>query len=264
MSVSIVLTINNRPPHVSREVADSLDLEGNQADELIVVLDRPTPEAKEGAMETYADCLHTVRFVEVTGDPGWKGPAVAWNMGFAAATSDLLYCISSEVVQERGNVKKAVELAKDGKPVLAYPWTSRTVVFGACHNSQPDNLVIGAEPGVLVNASMPRPLGFIVCMPRKAVESIGGFDEEFMKGFWFDDDDFFLRLWNTGLDFLFTDSIHGIHLHHERQDLDTPEGQRKIGVNRDYMLQKHKTTHPWPQLLKTTIRGNGQTRWVHR
>ena len=127
MTVSIVLTVNNRPPEVSQKVAESLALPGNEADELIVVLDRPDDEARSGAVLAYNDCGHHVRFLKIYGEPGWKCPAKAWNEGFKAATSDLLYCISSEVVQEEGNVQKAVQLAKDGN----------TAVFGACHNSKP-------------------------------------------------------------------------------------------------------------------------------
>ena len=264
MTVSIVLTVNNRSPEVSRQVAESLALPGNEADEVIVVLDRPTKDAKEGAQSVYTPhgtldpCSpyfhsHSVTFVGIDGPPGWKCPAKAWNAGFKAATSDLLYCISSEVVQEAGNVKKAVELAKD----------HNTAVFGACHNSTPTKLVVGAEPGLLASSKMPRPLGFIVCMPRKAVMDIGGFDEEFMKGFWYDDDDLFIRLWHAGLSFLFDDSIHGTHLDHGRPGLETKEGAAGIARNGAYMAKKHGTLYPWHELPKILYRREGQTKWEH-
>ena len=110
--------------------------------------------------------------------------AKAWNAGIKAATGDLLYCISSETVQDQGNIEKARAICEDGQ----------TVVFGACHNSEKTNLVVGAEPGLLVSSKMTRPLGFIVCMPAWAVKKIEGYDEGFMGGFWYDDDDFFLLL----------------------------------------------------------------------
>ena len=267
MTVSIVLTINNRSPEVSRQVAESLALPGNEADELIVVLDRATPEAREGAVNAYSDIWNRPynQFIDIDGPPGWKCPAKAWNAGFKAATSDLLYCISSEVVQEEGNVKKAVELctkwvggAPDNK-IVHY----NTAVFGACHNSTPTQLVVGAEPGLLASSKMPRPLGFIVCMPRWAVDEIGGFDEEFMKGFWYDDDDLFIRLWHAGLSFLFDDSIHGTHLDHGRPGLETKEGQEGIERNAALMLKKHGTHHPWHELPKILYRREGQIKWEH-
>ena len=258
MTVSLILTINNRPPEVSSKVAESLKLTGNEVDEIIVVLDRPTEEAKLGS-STYLELMvpeggPTVRYVDIDGDPGWKGPAKAWNAGINAATGDFFYCISSETVQDQGNVAKARALCED----------KNTVVFGACHNSVAKDLVVGADPGLLVSSKMCRPLGFIVCMPAWAVREIKGYDEKFSElGFWYDDDDFFLRLWRTGVKFVFEDDIHGIHLDHERPDLATPEGQAGIQRNAAYMMEKHGTLHPWPTLPKVVEYGDGRTVWRH-
>jgi hypothetical protein len=258
VKLSLILTINNRMPEVSRQVANSFLLPGNEVDEAVIVLDRPTPEARAGATEAYQGLPGTLRFVEVEGPPGWRGPARAWNAGFKAATGDLFYCISSEVVQDAGNVDKARALCADGK----------TVAFGACHNSTPVNLVVGAEPGLLVSSKMPRPLGFIVCMPAKNVCDIAGFDEAFMgtpdaPNYWYDDDDFMLRLWRSGLNFVFDDAIHGTHLHHERPDLATPEGQAGIQRNAAYMLKKHGTMMPWTNLPRMTSYAPGRLTWSH-
>ena len=255
MALSLILTVNNRTPEVSKQVADSLKCAGNHPDELIVVIDRATDEARKGAVAAYAavEGQFPVRFVYLDGEPGWKGPAAAWNAGFQAATGDLFYCISSETVQDAGNVEKARKIC--GK--------MDTAVFGACHNSEKTDLVVGAEPGLLVSSKMPRPLGFITCFPAKNCLDIGGFDENFMKGYWYDDDDFFLRMWRTGLDFVFDDSIHGTHLDHERPDLATPDGQAGIRVNEMYMLRKHGTAQPWSNLLRTEKRSEGKTVWGH-
>ena len=261
MKTSVILTINNRSPEVSQQVADSFKLEGNTPDEFIIVLDRPAPKAREGVIEAYTATFgvefmtsEDIKFVDIKGDAGWLGPARAWNAGFKTATGDLLYCISSEVVQEAFNLKKAEDLAE------SHP---HTAIFGSCHNSQPENLVVGAEPGLMVSTKMTRPLGFIVAMPAFLVKAVDGFDEEFMKGFWFDDDDFFLRLWNAGTNFLFTDDIHGTHLHHERPDLSTPEGQKKIAHNRALMIKKHGRAHVWNDIHKITGYGHHQVSWIH-
>ncbi len=253
MKTSLILTINNRTPEVSQQVADSFKLPGNKVDEVVVVLDRPTDEAREGALSKYTELAKDCKFPQIVGPQGWMGPAAAWNLGFKVATGDLLYCISSEVVQEEGNVETAEGLAADGN----------TAVFGACHNSKPENLVVGADPGLLVSSKMARPLGFIVCMPADKVKNVDGFDEAYMDGFWFDDDDFFLRMWNSGVDFLFEDKIHGTHLHHERPDLNTLEGQAKIATNRALMIQKHGRAHPWNDIPRITSYGHNQVRWMH-
>jgi len=253
MTLSLVLTINNRSPEVSEQVADSLALPGNAPDELVVVLDRPTAEARRGAAEAYGKLDIPTKYVYIPGEPGWLGPARAWNAGFKAATGDLIYCISSEVVQDAHNVEKARAICQNGD----------TVVFGACHNSEPTNLVVGAEPGLLVSSKMPRPLGFIVCMPKKQIDDIGGFDEEFMRGFWYDDDDFFLRMWQTGVRFVFSDDIHGIHLDHSRPDLDTVAGQEGIRRNQTHMYEKHGKFYRWNDLLRQETRSEGKLVWEH-
>jgi GT2 family glycosyltransferase len=92
---------------------------------------------------------------------------------------------------------------------------------------------------------------------------IEGFDEKFMEGFWFDDDDFFLRLWKEGLNFIFNDEIHGIHLDHERPDLETEEGKKKIQINGNYMMKKHGSPHVWNSLPRLVHRSPGETIWRH-
>jgi GT2 family glycosyltransferase len=251
--ISMILTVHDRPAEVSRQVAESLKLEGNDAEELILVLDRPTNEARASALDAYSSVPMPVRSIEISGEPGWKCPAAAWNTGFQAANNPLLYCISSEVVQDAGNVRKARALCGD----------LDRAVFGSCDNSIKAQLVTGAPPGVLVNSSMARPLGFIVAMPAENVDEIGGFDEEFMKGLWYDDDDFFLRLWRSGLDFQFNDSIHGIHLDHDRPVLNSPEGQAAVKINQAHMLNKHGSVYPWIDLIRIEKRTEGDLIWGH-
>jgi len=255
-TVSLVMTVHNRTADVSMQVADSFNEEGNEVDEVVIVLDRPTDRAREGVLRAWGGPNYPAgtKIVELDGEPGWICPARAWNAAYEAATGDLLYQISSEVVQDPGNVKRARERAK----------FCDVAVFGACHNSEDSQLVIGAEPGLLASSKMTRPLGFIACYPRKAMLAIGGNDLDFMDGLWYEDDDLFLRLWNSGLSFAFDDTIHGVHLDHDRPDLATPEGNLKIQRNANLMLQKHGTLHPWPTLLRVEHRHpDGLLTWTH-
>lgn len=251
--VSLVLTINNRTPEVSKRVADSFLLPGNAVDETVIVLDRPTPEARSGATLAWDGAPWPVKFVDIEGPQGWICPARAWNAAYEAASGDILYQISSEVVQDAGNVDKMRKLCEGG----------RTVVFGACHNSEPEIMVTGGEPGLLASSRMPRPLGFIVAYPRKNMLAIGGNDLGFMAGLWYEDDDLFVRMWRTGVDFMFDDSIHGVHLHHERPGLATPDGQAGIRRNAALMMKKYGTLTPWNQVPKLSTQTPGRTVWRH-
>ena len=253
MKVSLVMTINNRTPDVCKRVADSFRLPGNLVDEAVIVLDRPNQEARDGVIAAWDGYPSPVNFVNIDGPQGWICPAKAWNAGYEAATGDLFYCISSEVVQDAGNVDKMRSLCADG----------RSIVFGACHNSVAESLVDGAEPGLLVSSKLHRPLGFIAGVPASSMRKVGGNDLDFMGGRWYEDDDLYLRLWQTGLDFVFDDSIHGIHQHHERPVLSTPDGQASIQRNAALMMRKHGTTQVWNALPRLTQYGPGRTTWRH-
>jgi hypothetical protein len=225
----------------------------------VIVLDRPTDDALRGA-EEYTKLMgsSSLSIVEIPGQPRWLGPARAWNAGFAEAAGELYYCISSEVIQAPQNVKLAREISA----------ISKSVIFGKCENSTARQLVVGAPPGLLVSSKMPRPLGFIACLPADNVREIGGFDEAFMgtpekPNYWHDDDDFYLRMWRSGLDFIFDDAISGIHLDHSRPVLDTPEGKAGIIRNREIMQAKHGTVHPWNDLLRVERFMAGRTLWEH-
>ena len=258
MKLSACLTIHNRTPEVSKLVAESLRLPGNQPDELLIVLDRPTDEARQGVEEFYRPLPFPVRTVEIKGEPGWGSPVPAWNKAFGSVSGDHLYAFSSETVQAAGNLDKARSLVEEG-PV---------VVFGkaecSCGPMGQEVNWGGQAPGnLLVDAAHPRPLGFLWAAPVTNVRQIGGMDKAFIDGFFYDDDDFFIRLWRTGLDFVFTDDISGIHLHHERPVLASPEGMAGIERNRAYMLGKHGTLQPWAGALRLTESRPGRTTWRH-
>lgn len=270
MKLSCILTIANRTPEVCKQVADSLLLPGNTPDELIVVLDRPTPEVRDGAHAAYDRMPCRVSWITIPGEPAWRSPVKAWNLGFLAATGTAVYCFSSETVQKEGNLNRARrELAGetyDTHPIME--GIKKLCLHGSVSCScGPEGTEVnwaGSAPGNLFcDAKHPRPLGFIWAAPTWAVKQIGGYDEKFAEGLWHDDDDLFLRLWRTGLDYIFDDSISGTHLHHERPVLSTPDGQAKIALNQAYMLSKHGTPVPWAHEPRTVETRPGRTIWRH-
>jgi hypothetical protein len=265
MTLSVVLTIHFRPVPVLEQVFESLRHQAH--DELVIVLDRAPLEMFDYASEFWRGDSR-VKFVTLGDGPdGWRSPVKAWNAGFAAVTGDVVYCLSSETVQAEGNVERAREIMTWGKSPLEGGHVP--VLHGraecSCGPTGQEVNWNGTAPGNLLgDAAHPRPLGFIWAAPMSAVRQIGGYDEAFDAGFWFDDADFFLRLWRTGLDFVFDDSISGVHLHHERPVLATPEGQEGIRKNTEYMLWKHGILHPWgDNLPRMEERKPGRTTWRH-
>lgn len=226
-TISVVLTIYDRTPEVLTKVFDSLDHQAH--DQLVVVLDR-SPRKVNDFVRDYLFKDDRAEIVEIAGDPGWRGPAVAWNTGFARVKSELIYCLSSETVQKPGNVARAVELL-EARPAIVFGKAECT-----CGPLGTEVNWGGTAPGnLLVDSQHPRPLGFVWAGPMWAIRATGGFDEGYMGGFWYDDDSFNYELWQLGLPLIFDDSIYGSHQHHERAEL----SQEGIARNQLYHQRKY-------------------------
>jgi len=256
VKLSVLMTINERPTPVLDAVFGSL--RDQPFDELVIILDRAPREVVEHVHEAWAG---DSRFSPgaLTGQPGWRSPVPAWNAAFALATGDHLFAFSSEVVHASQNLAVARQMLADNP---------NSVIFGkAMCSCGPNGGEVnwgGAAPSnLLIDAAHPRPLGFIWAGPIAPLRAIGGMDPEFRHGLWFDDDDLFIRLWRTGANYLFTDEISGVHLHHDRPVLATEAGQRLINTNRAYMLRKHGTLASWNGTPRLETRQPGLTVWRH-
>lgn len=256
MKFSTCITLNDRDVPVLDTVFGSMRDQSH--DEFIIVFDRTPAPLAEYARNYWRGDART-RFVAIDGDPGWRSPVIAWNAGFREVTGDFIYAFSSETVQRAGNVERAKAL------LAAEP---RTLIFGkaecSCGPYGHEVNWNGTAPGnLLCDAEHPRPLGFIWAGPMRPVRDIGGYDEAFAGGFWYDDNSFYYELWRTGLDFAFDDSVSGIHLHHERPGLATPEGRAGIVRNMEYMLRKHGSVDPLAAESRRLEYGPGRTVWRH-
>lgn len=262
MKLTALCTLNDRSIDTMRQVFDSM--KGQAFDEYLIVFDQ-TPVVLADYCIEYWKGDRRVDFVDAPDrEPGWRSPVKAWNAGFRKATGDVLYCFSSETVQAEGNIAKAKDMLDDfpnSRPIQAALHGS---VSCSCGPTGKEVVWNDGTPGNLFgDAAHPRPLGFIWAAPKKAVLDIGGYDEAFDEGFWFDDDDFWFRMWKAGLDFVFDDSISGIHLHHERPALATLEGQKGILRNQAYMEYKHNNLKPLSRVLIAEERLPGKTIWRH-
>lgn len=263
MKLSVCLTINDRPPEISRAVANSLMLPGNLPDEVVVVLDRPGPRVLAGAVEAYTtlDRLGvSVRTIVLKGKPGWRCPSKAWNEGIKSVSGEILYCLSSETIQGLGSINAA-------RQILA---VRRCAVMGTVLCScGPDGHAVkedGSPSGnVFSNAASPRVHGHIWACHTSAVRAIGGFDGVFSKGYGWEDTDFFLRLWDIGMDIEFNDSISGLHICHEYRRRDIKYEMIEEGTRRNVgiFVERHGTIDPWPKIKKREVTQPGMTRWEH-
>jgi hypothetical protein len=227
------MTLNSRPPEAVRRVYEIL---ADLSIAVLTVLDRPEPGTRE-AYVTYG----IGESAEISGKRGWICPAHAWNVGFSKIETEYVVCISSEVLLAKDAIDRIREVIA-GPPV---------VVFGKCVDDGDARLITGPNPNLLCSAEQKRPLGFIVAMPMWAVRTVGGYDEAFMDGLWYEDDDFMARLFALGLPFLFDDAVNGVHQHHERPVLESLEGRARIAKSRNRIITKHGSEHPWNEIRKT-------------
>lgn len=244
VTADILMTLNNRNPKVVKEVLEAALPQAY----VTAVLDRPEQATEAACISPNPLLSFKLRTTRISGESGWICPARAWNHGFSKVKTDYVICLSSDVVLEQ-NAARIIEALIQGPPV---------VVFGKCVDDGPLPLVKSATPNLLCGADHPRPLGFIMALPMWAVRTIGGYDEAFMDGLWYEDDDFTLRLARLGLPFVFDDRVSGTHRHHERPVLETTEGQRKIAHNKAILQQKWKEESPWKTLPLTGWR-SGQS-----
>jgi hypothetical protein len=250
------MTINERPLPVLDAVFGTLKEQAH--DQLVIVFDRSPEEIRHHVHEYWQEDAR-LTYVDIEGDRGWKSPVPAWNAAFAAVVHPLIYCFSGETLQAPDNIEHAKFMLEDDP---------NTIIFGkALCSCGPNGSEVNwggtAPSNLLVDAAHARPLGFIWAGPTQTVRHIGGMDNGFSGGYWYDDDDFFYRLWRTGADFLFDDAISGVHLHHERPVLATAAGQAGIARNAAYITSKLGTTRPLDGIIRLVSSSPGRTRWSH-
>ena len=247
-TLAVCLTIYEREEAVLRKMFDSLLPQ--KFDQLVVVLDRSSAKT-DNFVRSYLFKEDRAEIVSIAGKPGWLCPARAWNEAFSRVRTELVYCFSSETVQREGNVAHAAEQLA-GVPAI---------LFGKaeCGPECPGEVkwTDGAPGSLLCDSKHPRPLGFIWAGPMWAIRAIRGYDENFMRGHWYDDDDFFYRVWSLGIPFVFTDDIYGLHLHHERGELN----EDSIRRNLDYYIEKYGKLGATAITPSKTDREPGKTVW---
>lgn len=235
-TISLALTLHDRPESTIKRVG--MALAENRVDQLILVLDRPTQEVRDSYHWFIDHTGYDFVKVELPGEGGWRCSAAAWNAAFSEVASELLVCISSDVVMEPGcTTRLAAHLA-------AYP----AVIYGKVLDENPevgDQLAKGLTRKVLCSSREPRPLGFIMGLPMWAVRATGGYDEGLMEGIWYEDGDWTQRLWAEGLPFVFDDAVRGVHISHPRPFLDEQDGVRKQHINMHYMIRKWGSLNPF-------------------
>lgn len=199
--------------HKTKEIYDSFP----QKKEIII----PTRHAQE--IEDYLtdnDLIKDVRLIPYRHDDGFN-PSKAFNIGVRSAEYDNIIITSPEVMPLTNVLEQLSELLDQN--VVCQVW------------DQNENGERGAS---LVSTKFRNdtPGFYFLAMFRKEdLQTINGWDEEFMKGYAFEDNDFGSRWNRASLPFIIRDDIQAIHQYH-------PRGETIVGgwhINNDHYEQNN-------------------------
>jgi len=232
---TVAMTIYDRTPETIGAVFAGLSLPGNRPDVICVCYDR-APDESVKALRTCALDLKVELQEEFLTD-GFKGPRCpsrSWNAALALTSGSHVFCMSSDVVLAPHSVGMAYHLAEVAP---------KHMIVGRMEHCGQSYAWSGPDPRnemkcrTITWSGAPSGLGFAWLLPMENYRNIGGFDEAYMDGYCYEDDDFVLRMWDDGADFLFCDDIMGFHLEHKRDHLKDQDG--KVSINADIFKERH-------------------------
>lgn len=194
--VSIIMSTWNRAPLLARGLA-SIYAQKYKNLEVVVVDDGSTDDTKEICQQ------YPVKYIYNSAPDRWKCPGKAQNIGIRNATHDIIILQSPEVIHlDETTIHDLVTAVADNEK----RWVMAHVLRE--HAGKSPELVSGLKV-------QHRWAYFLCALWKKWLLEIRGVDEDYVAG-GYEDNDLADRLIDyVGLEQIFTDEIHGLHLLHE-------------------------------------------------
>ena len=181
----------------------------------------PTRSRKE--VEKYLKenkLMKNVRFVSYVTESGFN-PSKAFNLGVRSAKYDHIIITSPEV---RPDTEVLSQLSNYlGENVVCQ-------VFDENDKGEVGELLVNST-----YRSQTPAFYFLAMYNKKDIEAINGWDEDFMRGYAYEDDDFGARWVRAGLPFRFCDEIRGVHQYHPRSETVPSGGQ----INQAHLFENN-------------------------
>lgn len=179
MTTAVLMTVHDREPEVLLSTFRGLRRSGLWNAQIIVVDDRSTMDYSW--VKPYAKAAFPeIRWV-VTGDyggfrvNGYGNPAKAFNMGLQFVTTDRVVLMSSDVIVTPRVVQKMEQQHNE-----SCIWTPRVVDLDSTNE--------------YCGQSRFFPMPWFLAVPSKAAFDVGGWDEKYLDGLCYEDNDFVGRL----------------------------------------------------------------------
>lgn len=147
--------------------------------------------------------MKDVKLLEYEHERGFN-PSLALNIGVKNAKYDNIIITSPEVKPKTPVLEQLSELL--GQNVVCQVYDTKE--GGALDMSLVNTSFRSENPGMY----------FLAMFNKKDIESINGWDMDFMKGYAYEDNDFGERWNRAGLPFIVRDDIQGIHQYHPRTE----------------------------------------------
>lgn len=164
------------------------------------------PTRNELKVARYLDdhrLMNNVRLIPYTTSAGFN-PSKAFNIGVRASKYDQIIITSPEIKPKTDVLQQLEELI--GQNVVCQVWDTdeNNQILMSLVNKN----FRGDTPGYY----------FLALFNRFDIAKINGWDEEFMKGYGYEDDDFGTRWVRAGLPFIIREDIQAIHQYHTRHE----------------------------------------------
>lgn len=189
-----------------------------------IVLTRSYTDVKT-YLETH-DLMKDVKIIPYAHDKGFN-PSKALNLGVRNATYDQIIITSPEVMP-----------LTDVLPQLE-GFIGRNIVCQV-FDAKGD----GTEGASLVNKGFRADdpgMYFLAMFNKSDIEKINGWDEDFMKGYAYEDNDFGARWTRAGLPFEVVDEIRALHQYHPRSE--TIKGGMVVNQQKFYSNTDNNVTY---------------------
>ena len=219
------MTVHDREPEVLLSTLRSLVRSGLSKAELIIVDDRSSMNY-EWIRDYVKPRFAAVKWVPTGDYEGFRlgdygNPSRAFNMGLEVATGERLIVMSSDVIATPVSVWS---MDRFWTPEVLY--TPRIIDLDTYRE--------------YCGQTRPFPMPWMLVMPTKVALEVGGWDEEFLKGLCYEDNDFVgrmcLKLGVVRCDW----EAQAYHQSHRQPayEIDFPEVVAANKTNRDYCRQK--------------------------
>ncbi len=159
-------------------------------------------------------------------DKTWINPCIAYNVGFAEATGDVIIIQNAECVH-MGDIIGHVDKNITKNAYITYGCFS-------INEALTKRALAGEDINVLIRPSTnlhidrwggtgwynhtrfrPEMLHFCTAITKEDLYDLGGFDERYANGSAYDDNDFIMRIKRKGMDARIVDNPFVVHQHHK-------------------------------------------------